>query len=128
MKSSIVCIGQTACSTISGRCEVKLAPEAILAAPIDAGLDAYDIDNSVRSQRDTTSEAANVSALELPDHTQMQSLDVYVPHWEEGFRLVCAPWRFDGDRRDQSGDAPPVGQNTRDLACVVLRAKAAKLM
>ena len=69
MKSSIVGIGQTEFSTNSGRSELRLALEAILAAVEDAGLEANDIDGLVRYTWDKTTEAAIVNALGLPHLT-----------------------------------------------------------
>lgn len=66
MKTSIVGIGQTEFSTNSGRSELRLAMEAILAAMADAGLEVNDIDGLVRYTWDNTSEAAVVNALGLP--------------------------------------------------------------
>ncbi|MBF9032673.1 lipid-transfer protein [Rhodobacterales bacterium HKCCE2091] len=67
MKTSIVGIGQTEFSKDSGRSELKLALEAILAAVADAGLEVDDIDGLVRYTWDHTTEAAIVNALGL-DH------------------------------------------------------------
>lgn len=66
MKTSIVGIGQTEFSTNSGRSELQLALEAILAAVKDAGLEVNDIDGLVRYTWDNTSEAAIVNAFGLP--------------------------------------------------------------
>lgn len=66
MKTSIVGIGQTEFSTNSGRSELRLALEAIVAAMADAGLEIDDIDGLVRYTWDNTSEAAIVNALGLP--------------------------------------------------------------
>lgn len=66
MKTSIVGLGQTEFSKNSGRSELKLAMEAILAAMEDAGLEVNDIDGLVRYTWDNTSEAAIVNALGLP--------------------------------------------------------------
>jgi acetyl-CoA acetyltransferase len=66
MKTSIVGIGQTEFSTNSGRSELRLALEAIVAAMADAGLEINDIDGLVRYTWDNTSEAAIVNALGLP--------------------------------------------------------------
>ena len=65
MKASIVGLGQTEFSTNSGRSELRLALEAILAAVADAGLEVDDIDGLVRYTWDNTSEAAIVNALGL---------------------------------------------------------------
>jgi len=66
MKTSIVGIGQTEFSTNSGRSELQLALEAIVAAIADAGLEINDIDGLVRYTWDSTTEAAIVNALGLP--------------------------------------------------------------
>lgn len=66
MKTSIVGLGQTEFSKDSGRSELRLATEAILAAVADAGLDVNDIDGLVRYTWDHTTEAAIVNALGLP--------------------------------------------------------------
>lgn len=66
MKTSIIGLGQTEFSKNSGRSELKLALEAILAAMADAGLEINDIDGLVRYTWDNTSEAAIVNALGLP--------------------------------------------------------------
>lgn len=66
MKTSIVGIGQTEFSKNSGRSELRLALEAILAALEDAGLEVNDIDGLVRYTWDHTTEAAIMNALGLP--------------------------------------------------------------
>ncbi len=66
MKTSIIGLGQTEFSKNSGRSELRLAMEAILAALADAGLEVNDIDGLVRYTWDNTSEAAVVNALGLP--------------------------------------------------------------
>jgi acetyl-CoA acetyltransferase len=66
VKTSIVGLGQTEFSTNSGRSELRLALEAIVAAIADAGLEPDDIDGLVRYTWDNTSEAAIVNALGLP--------------------------------------------------------------
>jgi acetyl-CoA acetyltransferase len=66
MKTSIVGLGQTEFSKNSGRSELKLATEAILAALEDAGLEVNDIDGLVRYTWDHTSEATIVNALGIP--------------------------------------------------------------
>ena len=63
--ASIVGIGQTEFSTRSGRSELRLALEAILAAVADAGLSVRDIDGFVRYTWDTNSEAMLTSSLGL---------------------------------------------------------------
>jgi acetyl-CoA acetyltransferase len=65
MRTSIVGIGQTEFSKNSGRSELRLAIEAILAAVQDAGLEVNDIDGLVRYTWDHTSEATLVNALGL---------------------------------------------------------------
>ncbi|MGE4244272.1 thiolase C-terminal domain-containing protein [Ramlibacter sp.] len=65
--ASIVGIGQTEFSTNSGRSELRLALEAILAAVADAGLSARDIDGFVRYTWDNNSEAMLTSSLGLPN-------------------------------------------------------------
>lgn len=66
MKTSIVGLGQTEFSKNSGRSELRLAVEAILAAMQDCGLEVNDIDGLVRYTWDHTTEAAIVNALGLP--------------------------------------------------------------
>lgn len=66
MKTSIIGLGQTEFSTNSGRSELQLALEAIIAAVADAGLEVNDIDGLVRYTWDNTTEAAIVNALGLP--------------------------------------------------------------
>lgn len=61
-----------------------------------------------------------VTALELPEHPQMEWLDIYEPPKEDGLRLVRPPWRFDDERAHYNGDAPELGQDTRDIAGEVL--------
>ena len=60
------------------------------------------------------------AALEVPEHPQMQWLDMYEPPRADGLRLVRAPWRFDGDRAGKPLGAPEMGQDTRELALNVL--------
>ena len=67
MTASILGIGQTEFSTRSGRSELRLALEAIIAAIADAGLEVGDIDGFVRYTWDTSSEAALTQALGLPN-------------------------------------------------------------
>ncbi len=64
-RPQIVGLGQTEFSRNSGRTELRLALEAILAALVDAGLEAGDIDGLVRYTWDQTGEAALVAALGL---------------------------------------------------------------
>ena len=65
MTASILGIGQTEFSTRSGRSELRLALEAIVAALADAGLEVADIDGFVRYTWDATTEAAVTHALGL---------------------------------------------------------------
>lgn len=65
MKTSIVGLGQTEFSKNSGRSELRLALEAIVAAMADAGLEVDDIDGLVRYTWDNVTEAAIVNALGL---------------------------------------------------------------
>ena len=65
MKTSFVGLGQTEFSKNSGRSELQLALEAIVAAIADAGLEVDDIDGLVRYTWDNTSEAAIVNSLGL---------------------------------------------------------------
>ena len=65
MKTSFVGLGQTEFSKSSGRSELQLALEAIVAAIADAGLEVDDIDGLVRYTWDNTSEAAIVNSLGL---------------------------------------------------------------
>lgn len=60
------------------------------------------------------------AALEVPEHPQMQWLDMYEPARADGLRLVKAPWRFDDQRAGKSQGAPELGQNTREVALKVL--------
>ena len=66
MKTSIVGLGQTEFSKNSGRSELQLALEAIIAAVQDAGLEIGHVDGLVRYTWDNTTEAAIVNALGLP--------------------------------------------------------------
>jgi acetyl-CoA acetyltransferase len=65
MKTSIIGLGQTEFSKNSGRSELRLALEAIIAAMADAGLEVDDIDGLVRYTWDNVTEAAIVNALGL---------------------------------------------------------------
>lgn len=67
MKTSIVGIGQTEFSKNSGRSELRLACEAILAALADCGLEVEDVDGLVRYTWDNTSEATIMNALGIPE-------------------------------------------------------------
>lgn len=67
MTASICGIGQTEFSANSGRSEMRLALEAILAAVADAGLEPRDIDGFVRYTWDSTTEADLTTALGLDD-------------------------------------------------------------
>lgn len=66
MTTSIVGIGQTEFSVNSGRSELQLAVEAIIAAAADAGIEIDEIDGLVRYTWDNTTEAAIMNALRLP--------------------------------------------------------------
>lgn len=66
MQGAIIGIGQTEFSTNSGRGELQLALEAILAAVADAGLEVDAVDGLVRYTWDVVTEAAIVNALGLP--------------------------------------------------------------
>lgn len=61
-----------------------------------------------------------VTGLELPEHPQMQWLDMFEPARDDGLRLVRAPWRFDDERGGKTQGAPELGQNTREMALKVL--------
>ena len=65
-----------------------------------------------------------VTGQELPDHPQMQWLDVYEPPRADGLRLVRPPWRFDGARSGQPHGAPELGQHSREVAQGVLDPQA----
>lgn len=67
MTASILGIGQTEFSTNSGRSELRLALEAIVAAIADAGLETGDIDGFVRYTWDHSTEATLTHALGLPN-------------------------------------------------------------
>lgn len=64
-----------------------------------------------------------VTALELPDHPQMQWLDMYEPARPDGQRLVKAPWRFDDVRGGKPNGAPELGEHTREMALKVLNSE-----
>lgn len=66
-QAAVVGIGATEFSKASGRSELQLACEAVLAACDDAGLAASEIDGMVRYTQESTSEVAMVSALGLPN-------------------------------------------------------------
>jgi acetyl-CoA acetyltransferase len=66
-KTAIVGIGATEFSKNSGRSEMQMASEAILAAVEDAGLKIEDIDGLVKFALDYTDEMHLVSALGIPD-------------------------------------------------------------
>lgn len=61
-----------------------------------------------------------LTGLELTEHPQMQWLDMYDPARDDGLRLARAPWRFDDARGGKSGDAPQIGQDSREMARRVL--------
>lgn len=54
----------------------------------------------------------------LADHPQTEWLGLLEPE-RNGVRLVRPPWRFGGERPDRAGDAPRVGQHTREIAAEV---------
>lgn len=64
-----------------------------------------------------------LETLELPDHPQMQWLDMYEEPGDDGLRMVRPPWRFDDERGRKPTVAPEIGQNTRELALQVLSAE-----
>ncbi len=64
-KAAIVGIGETNFSRDSGRSEIVLALEAIMAAIHDAGLTPKDIDGLLKFQVDSNSEAEIASCLGL---------------------------------------------------------------
>ena len=64
---AIAGIGQTEFSTNSGRSELRVACDAILAALDDAGLEAKDIDGIVTYTIDNNDEASLLRALGMPD-------------------------------------------------------------
>lgn len=64
---AIAGIGQTEFSTNSGRSELRLACDAILAALDDAGLEAKDIDGIVTYTIDNNDEVSLLRALGMPD-------------------------------------------------------------
>ncbi len=61
-----------------------------------------------------------VTGLELPDHPQMQWLDMFEPAGPDGLRMARAPWRFDDVRSGKPNAAPELGRDTRDIAARVL--------
>lgn len=66
-QAAIVGIGETEFSANSGRSELTLACEAIKGAAADAGIPVHDIDGMVRSNSDSNTEVALISALGLPN-------------------------------------------------------------
>jgi acetyl-CoA acetyltransferase len=64
---AIAGIGQTEFSTNSGRSELRVACDAILAALAEAGLEASDIDGIVTYTIDNNDEASLLRALGIPD-------------------------------------------------------------
>ncbi|MEK7214512.1 MAG: hypothetical protein AAB289_02825, partial [Chloroflexota bacterium] len=66
-KTAIVGIGETEYSINSGRSEVSLACEAVLAALADAGLTRNDVDGMVRFAEESTSEALICTTLGIPN-------------------------------------------------------------
>ncbi len=61
-----------------------------------------------------------LTAQELPEHPQMQWLDMYEPE-NEGMRLVRLPWRFSGHRPHRPSHVPEIGEHSREVALQVLR-------
>ena len=66
-KTAVVGIGQTEFSKNSGRTELQLAAEAILAAVEDAGLTTNDIDGMVTFAADQNDELALIRSLGVPE-------------------------------------------------------------
>jgi crotonobetainyl-CoA:carnitine CoA-transferase CaiB-like acyl-CoA transferase len=54
----------------------------------------------------------------LAAHPQTEWLGLLEPE-RDGVSLVRPPWRFGGSRPDRSGEAPRVGQHTREIAAEV---------
>jgi crotonobetainyl-CoA:carnitine CoA-transferase CaiB-like acyl-CoA transferase len=54
----------------------------------------------------------------LAVHPQTEWLGLMEPE-RNGVSLVRPPWRFGGERPDRAGDAPRVGQHTREIAAEV---------
>lgn len=54
----------------------------------------------------------------LADHPQTEWLGL-VEAERNGVRLIGPPWRFGGSRPDRAGQAPRVGQHTREIAAEV---------
>jgi acetyl-CoA acetyltransferase len=75
LRPCIVGLGQTEFSRRSGRSELQLALEAVVAAMSDAGLDVGDIDGLIRYTWDTTGEAALINALGLPHITYYSEVE-----------------------------------------------------
>ena len=71
-KAAIVGIGETEFSWESGRSEIQLACEAIVAACDDAGISPKDIDGLVRYEMDTNHETLQVQSLGIKN----------LRHWE----------------------------------------------
>lgn len=61
-----------------------------------------------------------VTGQELPDHPQMDWLDMYEPARADGLRLVRGPWRFEDQRAGKPAGAPELGADTREMALKVL--------
>lgn len=59
-----------------------------------------------------------LTAQELPEHPQMQWLDMYEPE-RDGLRLVRLPWRFSGSRPRRPLRAPAVGEHSCEIALQV---------
>jgi acetyl-CoA acetyltransferase len=66
-KTAVVGIGQTEFSKNSGRTELQLASEAILAAVEDAGLTTNDVDGMVTFASDSNDELALIRSLGVPE-------------------------------------------------------------
>ena len=66
-KTAVVGIGQTEFSKNSGRTELQLASEAILAAVADAGLTTNDVDGMVTFAADSNDELALIRSLGIPE-------------------------------------------------------------
>lgn len=54
-------------------------------------------------------------------HPQVEWLDLFEPE-RDGLTLTRAPWRFSGERPTRPGEAPRVGQHSREIASEVLPA------
>ncbi len=72
-----------------------------------------------RLVQDDVPYAPVLTAKELPDHPQMQWLDMYEEP-RDGVRLVRLPWRFSGVRPHRPERAPDLGEHSREVALQVL--------